>query len=60
MLKAVVNVVQELIDNGEINIGDKIIEETKIKLIDIMAMLYPNQPEVISEINRTFRDMFNV
>lgn len=60
MLKAVVNVVQELIDNGEINIGDKIIEETKIKLIDIMAMLYPNKHEVITEINRTFRDKFNV
>ena len=60
MLKVTLNVLQELINDKKIKIGDAIIKETKIRLIEMMSELYPNHPEVISEINREFREQFNV
>ena len=60
MLKATLNVLQELIDDKKIKIGDAIIKKTKIRLTDMMSELYPDRPEVIAEINRAFGEKFNV
>ncbi len=64
MLKVYVDMLEELIQKGEIKKGDAIIDETKERLIDYMYELSPSASfkkiHIEAYVNKVFDDRFGM